>query len=105
MEAESISVEVVDIRTLIPLDMDTIISSVKKTTRALVLTQSVSQGSYGGDIASRISERAFDYLDASVLRLDAPNGVPPTAQSLEREFMPNAEKVVMKIKQFFNLEE
>ena len=102
MEAESISVEVVDIRTLIPLDMDTIINSVKKTTRALVLTQAVSQGSYGGDIASRISERAFDYLDAPVLRLDAPNGVPPTAQSLEREFMPNAEKVVMKIKQLFS---
>jgi 2-oxoisovalerate dehydrogenase E1 component len=102
LAAEGISVEVVDIRTLIPLDMDTIINSVKKTTRALVLTQTVSQGSYGGDIASRICEQAFDYLDAPILRLDAPNGIPPTAQSLEREFLPNAEKVVMKIKQLFS---
>jgi 2-oxoisovalerate dehydrogenase E1 component len=102
LEAEGISVEVVDVRTLVPLDMDTIINSVKKTTRVLVLTQAVSQGSYGGDIASRICEHAFDYLDAPVSRLDAPNGIPPTAQSLERDFLPNTEKLVRKIRQLFS---
>jgi len=101
LASDGISVEVVDIRTLIPLDMDTILNSVKKTSKALVLTQAVSQGSYGGEIASRICELAFDYLDAPVLRIDAPNGIPPTAQSLENEFLPNAEKIVTKIKQLF----
>jgi len=101
LENDGISVEVVDIRTLIPLDIDTILSSVKKTSRALVLSQAVSQGSYTGDIASRIQELAFNYLDAPVLRLEAPNGVPPTAQVLEKEFLPNADKIVKKIKTLF----
>lgn len=101
LQDEGLSIEVIDLCTLIPLDIDTITSSVKKTGRAVVLSQAVSQGSYAADVASQIQEMAFDYLDAPVLRLGAPNGVPPTAQSLEKEFLPNAEKLIRVIKRLF----
>jgi len=101
LEHEGISAEVIDLRTLVPLDMDLLVESVRKTGRVVVTSQAVSQGSYTGDVASQIQERAFDYLDAPVLRLGALNGVIPTAKTLEREFLPDADKLVARVKQLF----
>jgi len=101
LEEEGISLEVIDIRTLIPLDIDTIVNSVKKTNKAIIFSQPVDQGSFSSYIASKIMGNAFDYLDGPVYCIGSPNGVPPTAQSLEREFLPNAQKLVREIKEKF----
>jgi 2-oxoisovalerate dehydrogenase E1 component len=98
LAAEGISIEVVDPRTLWPLDIDTICESVRKTGRVLVTCQAVLQGSFTGEVVSQIVENAFDYLDAPILRLAAPNTVPPCAQSLEKEFLVNPDKVAEAVR-------
>jgi 2-oxoisovalerate dehydrogenase E1 component len=98
LAAEGISVEVVDPRTLWPLDMETILESVRKTGRCLVVSQAVTQGSFTGEVASQIMAQGFDYLDAPVMRLGAPNCVPPCAQSLEVEFLVNPDKVAAAVR-------
>jgi len=99
LESEGISVEVIDVRTLVPLDIETIIASVKKTGRALVSSQEVAQASFAAEVASRIGEVAFDWLDGPVMRLCAPNGIPPSASNLEKLFLPDAEKMVKVIRE------
>ena len=87
------SVEVVDIRSLVPLDEDTVLRSVMKTGRCVVASQCVSIGSYTGEIASTIMEKAFDYLDAPVVRVGARNGIAPQSHILEAAFLPNADDI------------
>ena len=99
LEREAISVEVIDIRTLIPLDIETIIGSVKKTGKVVVTSQEVTQCSFAAEIVSQIQEKAFDYLDAPVIRLCAPNGIPPSAQNLEKLFLPDYEKLIKIVKE------
>ncbi|MBN2073392.1 MAG: dehydrogenase E1 component subunit alpha/beta [Actinobacteria bacterium] len=99
LEKDGISAEVIDIRTLIPLDIDTIISSVKKTGKAVVTAQEVEQGGFMCEIIAQIQERCFDWLDTPVLRLGAPNGIPPSAQNLEKLFLPDAGKLVKTVKE------
>lgn len=101
LDKEAISAEVIDIRTLVPLDIETIINSVKKTGRAIITSQEVTQGSFAAEITSQIQERAFDYLDNPVLRLCAPNGIPPSASNLEKLFLPDAEKLIKTIRKIF----
>jgi len=98
LAAEGVSVEVVDPRTLWPLDLETILQSVRKTGRCLVTSQAVSQGSFTGEVASQIMEQGFDYLDAPVLRLGAPNGVSPSAQSLETVYLVDAAKIAEAVR-------
>ena len=84
---EGISVEVIDPRTLVPLDKETIINSVKKTNRAIVVTEETRTCSTGAEIAAMISEEAFDYLDAPVLRVcskDVPMPFAPVAENYVR---------------------
>ena len=88
------SVEVVDVRSLVPLDLETILASVRKTGRCLVASHSVNIGSYTGEIAARISAEAFDYLDAPVLRVGAKDGIAPQSHILEAAFLPNAQDLV-----------
>ena len=95
---EGISVEVVDPRTLWPLDMEIILNSVRKTGRCLVTSQAVSQASFTGEVASQIMAQGFDYLDAPVLRLGAPNGVSPSAQSLEMPYLVDDEKIIAALR-------
>jgi len=99
LEDEGISAEVIDIRTLIPLDIDTIASSVKKTGKAVITAQEVSQGGFMSEVIAQIQESSFDWLDAPIQRLGAPNGIPPSAQNLEKLFLPDAEKLVRIIKE------
>jgi len=87
------SAEVVDLRTLVPLDIDTVIHSVRKTGRCVVASQCVHIGSFTGEIASTIMEKAFDYLDAPVLRVGAKNGIAPQSHILEAAFLPDARDI------------
>ena len=99
-EQEGISVEVVDLRTLRPLDRETILNSVKKTGRALIVHEANLFGGFGGEIAAIIGEEAFEWLDAPVRRL-AGLDVPamPFALALEEEFMPNPAKIAQGMRQ------
>jgi 2-oxoisovalerate dehydrogenase E1 component len=84
-------IEVIDLRTLVPLDEETILSSVKKTGRALVLHEDVAFGGFGGELVALIADRAFEYLDAPVKRLGSMNTAVPFAPNLEKGFLANAE--------------
>jgi len=87
---KNVSAEVIDLRSLVPLDWDTVLRSVQKTGRCVVASQAVHIGSYTGEIASTIADAAFDYLDAPVKRVGAKNGIAPQSHILEAAFLPNA---------------
>ena len=89
-----VSAEVIDLRCLVPLDMDTVLQSVRKTGRCVVASQCVSFGSFTAEIASTVEEKIFDYLDAPVLRVGAKNGIAPQSHVLEAAFLPKAEDIV-----------
>lgn len=94
LAAEGIDAEVIDLRTLAPLDRDAILSSVKKTGRALIVHEDVLTGGIGGEIAALIAEYAFEYLDAPVRRLASPDlFATPFADPLEEHFMLNPQKI------------
>ena len=101
LAADGISAEVVDIRSLVPLDMETILASVRKTGRCVVASHCVGIGSFTGEIASRIMAEAFDSLDAPVLRVGAKDGIAPQAYSLEDAFLPHDRDIVAAAKQLF----
>jgi 2-oxoisovalerate dehydrogenase E1 component len=82
------SVEVVDLRTLAPWDVDTVVASVRKTSRALVLHEAPIMGGFGGEVAATIGELAFEWLDAPVARLGALDTPVPAAKALEKLFEP-----------------
>jgi pyruvate/2-oxoglutarate/acetoin dehydrogenase E1 component len=90
MAQSKVSVEVVDLRSLVPLDMETVLASVRKTGRCVVASQAVLIGSYVNEIVARIGFEAFDNLDAPVARVGAANGISPQAEGLEKAFLPNA---------------
>jgi len=98
LAADGISAEVVDIRSLVPLDMETILASVRKTGRCVVTSHCVGIGSFTGEIASRIMAEAFDSLDAPVLRVGAKDGIAPQAYSLEDAFLPHDRDIVAAVK-------
>lgn len=95
---EGISCEVVDIRSLVPLDFETIEKSVRKTGRALVSQECVNRGGYGGEISAQISEFLFDALKAPVVRLGAKNICPPFAHTLEDAFFPHVDDIVTAVR-------
>ena len=96
LEKEGISVEIVDLRTLLPIDEETILESVRRTSKAILLHEDVLTGGIGGELAARITEKAFEYLDGPVLRIAAPDTPVPYSPPLEEAFLPNAEKVIAK---------
>jgi pyruvate dehydrogenase E1 component beta subunit len=95
---EGISVEVVDPRTLYPLDMDTIIASVRKTHRLVIVHEEVKFAGSGAEIAAQVAEDAFDYLDAPIMRVAAPFCPVPFSQPLEQAYIPSEEQVVEAVK-------
>jgi pyruvate/2-oxoglutarate/acetoin dehydrogenase E1 component len=96
---EGISVEVVDLRTLKPLDMETIAASVRKTGRVVGLTEAYKTGSFISELAMRIQEEVFDWLDAPVVRVAAADVPVPMSESLEDAAIPNVDAVVAGIRQ------
>jgi 2-oxoisovalerate dehydrogenase E1 component len=93
-----VSAEVVDIRCLIPFDKETIIASVQKTGRCVVVSQTVTIGSFMGEIVATIQENAFDYLDAPIMRVGAKDGIAPQSHVLEAVFLPNANDIFQAAK-------
>jgi 2-oxoisovalerate dehydrogenase E1 component len=96
---EGISVEVIDLRTLKPLDMDTISASVKKTGRVVGVTEAYKTGSFISELAMRIQEEVFDWLDAPVVRVAAANVPVPMSESLEDAAIPNVDAIITGIRE------
>ena len=99
LEKEGISTEVIDPRTLNPLDMETILNSVKKTGRALIVHESVLTCGPGAEIAARLADQAFDFLDAPVKRLATKDVPMPMAPNLERFVIPQEEDIKEAIRE------
>lgn len=95
---EKISVEVIDLRTLNPLDLHTIVNSVKKTGRVVICEEDCKTGGVGGEICAKIIENAFDHLDAPVIRVAARDIPVPYARDLEAAIIPNAETIIRAAK-------
>jgi pyruvate dehydrogenase E1 component beta subunit len=94
LAGEGIEAEVIDLRTLKPMDMDTVIESVKKTGRAVTVEEGWKQSGVGAEIAARLMEEAFDYLDAPVIRVTGKDVPMPYAANLEKLALPSVAEVV-----------
>jgi 2-oxoisovalerate dehydrogenase E1 component beta subunit len=93
MQKEGVSIEVVDIRTLVPFDEETVLQSVRKTNRVLITHEATLTGGFAGEISARITEKAFDSLDAPIKRVAAFDSPTPFAPTLEKAMLPNADKI------------
>jgi 2-oxoisovalerate dehydrogenase E1 component beta subunit len=94
LASDGIQADVLDLRSLAPLDREAVLTTVAKTSRALLLHEATRTGGIGGELAAIISEDAFEYLDAPILRVASADTPVPYAPPLEAAFLPNAEKVV-----------
>jgi len=101
LNKDGIEAEIIDPRSLIPLDKETIINSVKKTGRLVIVSDDVKLGGVGAEISSMIVEEAFDYLDAPIIRIGTPPFPTPFSQSLEEKYMPNWERIVKEVKKLW----
>jgi pyruvate dehydrogenase E1 component beta subunit len=99
LAAEGISAEVIDLRTIRPLDHTTILNSVKKTNRLVVIDESWPYGGISSEIAYRVQKDAFDYLDAPVVRVNGSDVSMPYAMNLVQAYLPSVEKVVKAVKE------
>jgi pyruvate/2-oxoglutarate/acetoin dehydrogenase E1 component len=93
LSQEGIAAEVIDLRCLIPLDLSTVLDSVRKTSRLVVVEENPYQGGWGATVASVVAEEGFESLDAPIRRVAAANVPLPFADALEAEVMPTTEKV------------
>jgi len=94
LEDRGTSAEVIDIRTMQPLDLETIVESVKRTSKLIVAADDVKTGGIGAEISASVVEAAFDYLDAPIIRVACPDTPIPFSPPLEQMYMPNAERIV-----------
>ena len=99
LAAQGVEVEVLDLRTLAPLDRDAILTSVAKTSRVAALYEAPRTGGIGGEIAALIAEEAFEFLDAPVMRIASLDTPVPYSPPLEAAFMPTRDKVIAAVKQ------
>jgi len=98
LAGEGIQIEVVDPRTLSPLDEDTILASVRKTHRLVIVHEEVKFAGSGAEIAAMVAEKAFDQLDAPIIRVAAPFSPVPFSPTLEKEYIPSEEKIIQAVK-------
>lgn len=96
LSAEGIEIEVLDLRTLLPLDREAILATARKTSKVILLHEDTLTGGLGGELAGIIGEHAFDYLDGPLVRVAAPDTPVPFAEPLEQAFLPSEEEVVDK---------
>ena len=97
LESLGLDTEVIDVRSIQPLDTGTLIASVEKTHRAIVVHEAVRFGGIGAEIAAQIQELAFDYLDAPVGRVGAPFAPVPFSPALEKHYVPDAGVIVKEV--------
>jgi pyruvate dehydrogenase E1 component beta subunit len=98
---DGLDAEVVDIRSLIPLDRDGVFKSIEKTNRVVIVHEAVKIGGYGGEIAAMIADEGFDLLDAPIKRVASPFTPVPFSAALERHYQPNEEKIIEAVKSLF----
>lgn len=98
LASEGIEVEVIDPRTVQPLDIDTVLTSVRRTNRVAVVHEAVRFGGIGAEIAAQIQEEAFDHLDAPVGRIAAPFSPVPFSPSLEKSYVPDAVRIAAGVR-------
>ena len=99
LAAEGIELEIVDLRTIKPMDEETVLESVKRTNRALVLSEEPYTSSVAGDVAARIAEKAFWYLDAPLARVTCLDTPVPYSPPMEEFYLPNAEKLIARVRE------
>jgi 2-oxoisovalerate dehydrogenase E1 component beta subunit len=98
MDGEGISVEIIDLRTLVPWDKEAVLRSLQKTSKVLVLHEDTRTGGFGAEIAATITEEAFENLDAPVKRIAAPDAPVPFSPPLEKAYIPQVDDVVAGLK-------
>ena len=94
LKDNQIDSELIDLRTLVPLDIDAIINSVKKTGRLIIVQEAYRTGGFAGEIAAIVAENAFKYLKSPIIRVTSPDTTIPLSPILEDEFIPSPEKIV-----------
>jgi 2-oxoisovalerate dehydrogenase E1 component beta subunit len=97
LSAKGISVELLDLRTLVPLDREAIVATARKTGKVVIVHEATRTGGIGGEVAALIAEAAFDRLDGPILRVTAPDTPVPFSAPLEEAFLPNADKIALAI--------
>jgi len=100
---EGISVEVIDPRSISPLDVESIVSSVKKTSRIIIVHEAVEHGGIGAEIVARIQNEAFYYLDSPIVRVAAPFAPVPASPTLEAQFLPGKQRILEAARQALGL--
>ncbi len=98
-DEDDVSVEVLDLRTLIPWDREAVLAAARRTSKVLVLHEDTRTGGFGAEIVATIAEEAFEYLDAPVKRIAAPDGPVPFSPPLERAFIPQIDDVVAGLRE------
>jgi pyruvate dehydrogenase E1 component beta subunit len=98
LAAEGIEAEVIDPRTLVPLDKELILESVRKTGRLVIVEEDNLTGGWAGEIAAIVAEQAFFYLDAPIKRVSAPDTPPPFAPPMEAFYVPSVERVIEAVR-------
>jgi pyruvate dehydrogenase E1 component beta subunit len=104
LAADGAGVEVIDPRTVSPLDVETIVDSAKKTGRVIVVHEAVEQGGIGAEIVARVQQEAFYYLDRPILRVAAPFAPVPAGPTLEKVFLPNKDRIVQAVRKLLGKE-
>jgi 2-oxoisovalerate dehydrogenase E1 component beta subunit len=99
LEADGVSVEIIDLRTILPWDKAAVLESARKTSKVLVLHEDTRTGGFGGEIAATIAEEAFEDLDGPVRRITAPDTPVPFSPPLEKAFIPQVEDVVAGLRE------
>lgn len=98
LKGEGIEIEVLDLRSLVPLDLEAVLATVRKTGRAVIVHEDWRRGGYGAEIAALLAEHAMDYLDAPVLRVASQDTPVPFAATLEEAHLPSAAKVAAAVR-------
>jgi len=98
---EDIDIEILDLRTLAPLDRDAVCETAKKTSKVLLLHEDTQTGGLAGELAATLTERVWEYLDGPIVRVTAPDTPVPFSSPLEEAFLPNASKVIEKARWLF----
>ena len=98
LEKSGISLEIVDLRTLMPLDKETVFDSVKKTNKVIVLYEATRSGGVGAEISALITEDVFNYLDGPIIRISAPDTPVPYSPPMEEYYLPQVEDVIGAVK-------
>jgi pyruvate/2-oxoglutarate/acetoin dehydrogenase E1 component len=101
LSSGGVSAEVIDLRSLTPLDMTTVLESVAKTSRIIIVQEGAAACGWGSEVAARVADEGFDSLDAPVRRVTSPPVPTPYAAALEREWLPHVDKVIAEVRSFW----